>query len=245
VSKLFAFIIALTTMCGGSALAAPMCTTDTLASYISLGSTGCEIGGGTFSGFQVLPAITGAVPITPENISITPVQSGNMLGVDVMISATAMTGELRQALLGYMLMAPSITGSMITVSGTSTTGGAFVSDIQNYCAGGAFLPGDVTGCNGSTDDALVVLNAGSQSATFPAVTKISIVHDFTLDASSGGSATGGMVMDRFTVASTAPIPEPQTYVLMSSALLAIALRAGFRNRAKQAKVLTGGRHAGF
>jgi hypothetical protein len=242
VSKLFAFTIVLTTMFGGSALAAPMCKTDTLASYISLGATGCEIGVGTFSGFQVLPPITGALPIAPGNITITPVQSGNTLGLDVMINATAMAGELRQALLGYMLMAPSITGSMVTVSGTSTTGNGFVTDIQNYCAGGTFLPGDVTGCNGSTDDALVVLNAGSQSAMFPGVSQISVVHDFTLDASSGGTATGGMVMDRFTVASTAPIPEPQTYVLMSSALLAIALRGRLRNRVRQVVAPTGVQH---
>ena len=233
-SRLFTFAFALTTMFSGSAVAAPVCMTDTLASYMSLGSTGCQLGGGTFSGFQVLPPITGADAITPGNITITPIQSGNMLGLNVKVNGTAMAGELKQALLSYMLMAPSITSSMVTLSGTSTSGGAFATYIQNYCAGGTFLPGDVTGCNGSTDDALVILDSGSEQATFPAVSQISIVHDFTLDASTGGSATGGMVMDRFTVGSAGgEVPEPQTYVLMSSAFLAIALRARFRNRAGQ------------
>ena len=231
-NKLFPVTLALITFFSSSALAAPVCVTDTLASYIGLGSTGCEVAGGTFSNFQTLTPITGATAIPASGITITPVQSANMLGIDVMFSVTAMTGELRQALLGYMLTAPSITSNMVTVSGTSATGGGVVTDIQNYCAGGQFLPGDVTGCTGSTDDALVVLNAGTQQATFPGVSQISVVHDFTLDAVGGGTATGGMVSDRFTVASNgpAPIPEPQTYVLMSSALLAIALRSRLQKR---------------
>jgi hypothetical protein len=208
--------------------------TNTLESYISLGSSGCEIGGSTFSGFEVLPPITGALPIAPGNISITPVQSGNMVGLDVMINATATAGEVRQALLGYMVMAPAITGSMVALSGTSVSGGAFVTEIQNYCAGGAFLPGDVTGCTGSTNDSLLILNAGSQQATFPAVSTLNVVHDFTLDAFEGGTASGGLVMDRFTVAAgPEPIPEPQTYVLLSSALLALALRARSRSHRVQ------------
>lgn len=234
-SRFALFAFALTTLSAGSALAAPMCMTNTLESYISLGSSGCEIGGSTFSGFEALPPITGALPIMPGNISITPVQSGNMVGLDVMINSTASAREVRQALLGYMVMAPAITGTMVTLSGTSVTGGAFVTDIQNYCAGGSFLPGDVTGCTGSADDSLVILNAGSQQAMFPAVSTLNVVHDFTLDAFEGGTASGGMVMDRFTVtAGPEPVPEPQTYILLSSALLAIALRG--RSRSHRAQV---------
>jgi hypothetical protein len=219
-----------------------MCTANTLESYISLGSTGCEIGASTFSGFEALPPITGALPVAPGNISITPVQAGNMVGLDIMINATAIAGQVRQSLLGYMVMAPAITSTMVTLSGTSVTGGAFVTDIQNYCGGGAFLPGDVTGCTGPTNDSLVVLNAGSQQATFPAVSTLNVVHDLTLDAFEGGTASGGMVMDRFTVAAgPEPIPEPRTYVLLSSALLAIALRARSRSRAGQV-FQTGGQH---
>lgn len=233
-SKLFPAIVALIAFFGSSAFAAPACMTDTLAGYIGLGSGGCDIGGGTFSGFQTLPPITGALSIAPSDITITPIQMGNMLGLNVTPTVTAMSGELYQVLLGYMLMAPSITSSSVTLSGGSVSGGAFVTDIQNFCAGGTFLPGDVTGCNGSATDGLVILNAGTQQASFSAVSQISVVHDLTFDASGGGSATGGMVMDRFNVSSTAPIPEPQTYALMSSALLAIALRYRMRNRARQA-----------
>lgn len=232
-SKFFSITFALIACLGSSASAAPLCMTDTLAGYIGLGSAGCEIGGGTFSGFQTLTPITGALPIAPTAITITPVQSGSMLGLDVTADVNVMSGELYQVLLGYMLMAPSITSSRVTLSGGSVSGGAFVTDIQNFCAGGTFLPGDVTGCNGSATDGLVVLNAGTQQASFAAVSQISVVHDLTFDALGGGSATGGMVMDRFTVSSAAPIPEPQTYALLSSALLAIALRYRMRSRAGQ------------
>jgi hypothetical protein len=209
-----------------SALGAPMCMSNTLGGYLSLGAAGCEIGGANFSGFATLPPITGAQAIPSGNIMISPVQTGAMVGLDVQISATASSGQLLEALLGYTVKGGSIVADMVSVSGTSATGGAIVTDIQNYCAGGSFLPGDVTGCTGSPGD-LVVLNNGTDQASLAGVSTVNIVHDFTLDAGAGGTASGGMVSDRFTLAGTgpAPVPEPTTYVLMSTALIALAIRS--------------------
>ena len=230
-SKLFLLAFALIALLSSPALAAPACTSGTLASYITLGSGGCDLGSGTLSGFQTLAPITGALEIAPEEVIINPVQSGNMLGIDVMFNSTAASGQLRQALFGYMLMAPAITGSRISLSGTS--GDGFATYIQNYCAGGTFSPGGVSGCM-ANEGALVVLNSGTDQATFGPVTQISVVDDFTLDAFGAQSVSGGMASDRFTVAAGAePIPEPQTYVLMSSALIAIALGSRMRSRAGQ------------
>lgn len=228
--KLCLIVFALVALMSSPVLAAPACTTGTLSSYISLGSAGCDLGSVNFSGFQTLTPIAGALAIAPVEVMITPVQSGNMFGIDAMFDSTAMSDELRQALFGYMVMAPSITGSRISLSGTS--GDGFATYIQNYCAGGMFSPGGVSGCTGN-EGALVVLNSGIDQSTFPAVTHISVVDDFTLDAFGAQSVSGGMASDRFTVgANPQAVPEPQTYVLMSSALIAIALRnrmRAFRN----------------
>jgi hypothetical protein len=237
--KLLSFAFALSLLLRSSALAAPMCITDTLAGYTGLGSTGCEIGSGTFSAFGTLLPITGAEPIAPEDVTIVPVQSGSIIGLDVRFNAaTTASVELLQALIAYTVAAPSVNSSTVTVSGTAVTGGGFLTEIQNFCAGGTFLPGDVNGCTG-TPGSLVVLNAGSDQATFAAVSQLSVVHDFTLDAGSGGTAGGGLISDRFSVGNSQVIPEPRTYVLMSSALLAIALRSRFSSRARKVR-LTGG-----
>ena len=220
-----ALLFALTLLVSGSVLGAPMCMPDTLAGYIGLGSGGCEIAGATFSGFATLPPITGAQAIPATAISVSPTASGTTVGLDLRVDATAASGQILQALFGYMLSGRSFISDSITLSGVTATGGAIVTDIQNYCAGGSFLPGGVTGCRGTAGD-LVVLNSGTDQAVLPGVSNLAIVHDLTLDAGVGGTATAGMISDRFTVAAdSAPIPEPQTYLLMTSALLFLALRS--------------------
>ncbi len=226
-------LLVLTLLLSGSASSAPLCMPNTLASFISLGSGGCDIGSATFSGFDPLPPITGATAIAPSAISITPFTSGNVVGLDIRVTATASAGQILQSIFGYQITGPMILSEMTTVSGTASTGDGFVSNIQNFCAGGMFSPDDVSGCPG-TSGALVVIGNGVDQTALPGLTTLSVVGDFTLDAGFSGTATGGLVSDRFTVqpASTV-IPEPQTYVLLSSALFGIAgLRFAQRRRIK-------------
>jgi len=161
-----------------------------------------------------------------------------MVGLDVRFQATAASGQLRQALIGYMVMAPSIIGDQVTISGVTTSGAAFATEIQNYCAGGSFLPNDVTGCTGSRTGTLLVLGNGTDMTALSTVTRLNVVHDFTLDAGSGGSVTGGLVSDRFTLgaAGNPGIPEPQTYVMVSSAILALV---GLRRLKSKARTIGG------
>jgi hypothetical protein len=213
-----ALVLVLALCAGDPALSAPMCVSDTLSGYIGLGSAGCEIGGATFSDILTLPPITGAEAVPAAAITITPVLSGSTVGLDIQISASAANGDLLQALIRYTLLGGPFISDRATVSGTSAAGGAFVTDIQNFCAGGTFLPGDVTGCTG-TPGALLVFNNGTDHAALAGASQITIVHDFTLDTGSGGTASGGLVSDRF-----GAVPEPHTFVLVSSALLAVAAR---------------------
>ncbi len=102
---------------------------------------------------------------------------------------------------------------------------------RSICPGGMFTADNVTGCPGSAG-ALVVFDNGSNDTTFAGVSTLNVVDDFTFDTGSGGTATGGLVSDRFTVQGAATVvPEPQTYVLLSSALIGFAgLRFAKRSR---------------
>lgn len=234
-------VFVLIVLMSGSARAAPLCITGTLAGYLSLGAEGCEIAGGTFSDFQTLLPITGAVAIAPSAIAINPVQVGNTIGLDFQINAIADSGLLLQALFGYTVMAESTVSTMVTVAGTSVTGAGLVTEIQDRCVGGSFLPGDVTGCTG-TAGTILVLNNGSAQASFAPASQVSIVHDFTLDAGGGGTAAGGLLSDRLGQGMV-PIPEPPTYLPVSAALLGISVSLRFwRRRAQEHS--TGGQNEG-
>ena len=218
-------LIALVFLSGSVARGAPLCVSDTLGGYISLGAAGCQVGGATFSGFAMLAPITGATPIS--NVTISPYQASNVVGFDFQINGAAVSGDLLQAIFGFQVTGNSIVADSLSVSGVSSTGAGFITDIQDYCLGGSFPPNDVTGCGGTAGTLVVVDNGGDQ-ASFGGVSLVGVVNDFTLDAGSGGGATGGLVSQRFTLAASA-VPEPQTWMLLSSALMGLGVVRVVRN----------------
>ncbi len=196
------------------------CATGSLASFIGLGATGCAIGNATFSSFGVLSGITGSIPIAPANITVTPNNLSGAVGITVQTNSRASAGQLLEALFGYSVAGSGIVADQVSLSGTTASGGGSVTDIQDFCLGGTFATGSVTGCSSNRAGTLVVLNSGSDQRSFTAVSSISVVHDFTLDAGPDGSATGGMVTDRFTTTSVSTVPEPATFPLVAAMLLA-------------------------
>lgn len=207
-------------LCVCSPLAsAPVCVTGSLESYIALGGEGCDLGSGNYSGFRVLPPITGATAIAPADITINPLFTATEVALQYVLNQTARNGELLQALFGYLLTAPAITEGTLTVSGTSSGGGGIVTTIRSVCAGGEFAPGSVTGCSGTASDAIVLGN-GTDMQSFTAVALADAVVDITLDAAAGGSASAGVVEDAFVI-----VPEPGTSGLFLSALAGVAILA--------------------
>lgn len=191
------------------------CMSGNLAGYIALGPMGCTIGSIVLSGFQTLPGITGSTPISPQNITITPLGGNTNPGIMLQTSITATAGQLFDTRINYRISGNSYTGDTITLANTSSSGNGAVTDIQDYCLGGAFGPNGVTGCTGKAGN-LLVLGNGSNQATFPAVSSISVTHEFTLDSGGTGSASGGTVTDQFVALAAppgTPVPEPATYVL--------------------------------
>ncbi|HEY3459153.1 MAG TPA: hypothetical protein VGK64_31500 [Bryobacteraceae bacterium] len=209
----------------GLGSAAP-CTNGTLASYVALGAGGCTIGSNSLFGFEVLSGTAGATPIGTVDLAIAPFGTTASFGFTATTTQTAGAGTLLESIFTYKISGDSYTASSISLSGSSETGDGAVTDIQNYCAGGAFGPDGVTGCTAVTG-ALVTVDGAQQTDTalFAGVSLLSITDDFTLDGGLAGSATGGSFTDRFTAGAVSTIPEPFGFALTSLGLaIGILLR---------------------
>jgi hypothetical protein len=184
-----------------------------------LGSAGCAIGANQIFGFQTKNGLAGAIPISPADITITPTGSTFDPGIIATTNASAAAGVQLEALFSYRISGNTYTGSSISLAGSSASGDGAVTDVQNFCAGGIFEPDGISNCTGSPGS-LVLLNSGNDSATFAAVSSISVIDDLTFDGGTRGSAVGGTVTDRFTA-----VPEPFTFLLSAMGLaLAFGLK---------------------
>ena len=191
---------------------AGVCANTTLDQYIALGSGGCSIGNNTIFGFQELLGQAGAVQIAPGNILVT--TSGGNLNPTIQFttSLTVSSPVFDEALITYQIKGNPYMGEATILAGTSATGFGDAASVQNYCLNGTFSANGVTGCPGDpsgTHNVLVNFGNGSAPVAFsPNASSVSITDDFVLDASGGGSATGGSLSDSFNAT-----PEPGSYVL--------------------------------
>jgi len=205
------------------ACASSICTTGTLASYEALGAGGCEIGGDTIASFTTISGITGATPINPSLVAITPSGGTTDPVLTFDVSQTANAGSLLEAIFTYVISGPdNFTTDMTTLSNSSETVDGDVSDTQDYCVGGRFGADGVDGCTGSTSGALLTLDGiqNTDQGSFAGATTLSITDDFVLDGGTAGTASGGIFADQFTATST--VPEPNGIFLLSALGLVFA-----------------------
>jgi len=213
----------LATLVPGRSEAAPVaCVPGTLSDYFAL-SDGCTVGAFQFQNFaQLTTQPAGSSPISPDAVQVMPVASGLAFGVDVSASA----GELLEILFGYDVTGSGIAGASLSLSGASAAGDGVVTAVKNFCEGGSFDPGDVTGCTGTGDALIAVALDGledlNQSLTiFPIVAMLGVVDDIAVDGGLDGSASlNGSVTNQF-VAGANPIPEPASAVLVASGILGL------------------------
>lgn len=193
--------------------ATSLCVSGNLQTYISLGSTGCLIGGSTFSDFQLVSGSAGATPINATAVTIKPfggVADPGIAGIANLMS----TGELLESIFTYRVSGSSYTGETITLAGSSETGAGAVSDVQNFCAGGTFASDGVSGCTGTPGSLLTLDGVQNQDmGLLGPVNFLSVTDDFTLDGTFG-SAAGGTFSDQFSA-----VPEPVNFVLSGIGLI--------------------------
>jgi hypothetical protein len=236
-NKKYAFLAIAGSILLRVASANSLCTTQSLASYIALGSAGCTIGADTFGSFTIItPGTAGATPIDPATVTVTP--SGGTTDPTLTFSTnlTATGNELLESIFNYTAAGASFTSDTLTLAPAMETGNGAVTDIQNYCFGGNFGPDGVTGCAG-TNSTLLGLDGvqNTNSTTIPGVTLLGITDDFTLDgggpsAPPPGTASGGTFIDSYTAtASSSSTPEPGAFLLTALGFSLAALRKPRRN----------------
>lgn len=210
---------------------ASTCNDGSLASYIGLGSGGCTIGANTLYDFQTVSGTSGATAISTADVSISPLGGDSNPGITASLTKVAGANTQLELLFTYQISGASYVGDSITLAGSSETADGAVTDIQNFCAGGIFGPGGVTGCTGFAGSLLALDGIQNQDSTVlgPA-SLISVTDDLTLDGGLLGSASGGTITDRFSA-----VPEPSSYFLTGLGLtlgLGVKLTSARRNRRK-------------
>jgi hypothetical protein len=216
---------ALVALASTRGVAAPVaCSPGTLSDYVAL-AEGCSVGAFLFDNFTLGATLpTGATPISPDVVQVTPVASGLAFGLDV----TADAGELLEILFGYDVSHPAIKGASFSMSGVSATGDAAVTAVKSLCKGGSFNPGGVDGCTGVEAALIVFAIAGNADLAesldiFPFVKLLGVVDDIAVDGGLAGAASlSGEVVNQF-----APVPEPASSLLVATGICAL-LRARYR-----------------
>ena len=199
------------------------CVTGSLADYIALGPDGCTIGANTVANFTILIGISGADPISPADLTISPLADTFHPGLQTSTDTSASAGDLLEAFFRYDIFGSTYVASAITLGGSSESGDGAVSYVQNFCAGGVFALGGLSDCTGIPGDLVTLDGTQNQdSAALGPVSFLNVTDDLVFDGGLAGSASGGLVSDRFTA-----VPEPSTFLFMGLGL-AFTMRLAWR-----------------
>lgn len=248
------FVIALAVIGAGQIKADPLCTTDTLASYmanITTHANSCSIGGLSFWLFNAANAGTsasgpGSTPFNPSQIELTPVSGPSGIGFLITpINANGFQSTatgVRDAEIPFEVACANGTNCLssvfMSISGSATpsnvgggTDGAVVLT-ESYCAGGT-APPPTAPC--FTQDSLAIRPGGSgtvsRTDTFSAVSQLSMNKDLSA-MGNNGTATITSVEDLFLASTPPPVStsEPSTILLLGAGLAGLAFLSSRREQ---------------
>jgi len=200
--------------------AAAICPSGTAASYVALGSGGCQLGNLLFNNFLYTstanPSVLG-IPADAVAINPIPVLFNEGFGFQISSGfATTQPGSFIDGVLQFAVSttdrSASLTGLSLNTNGTSTgTGLASVS--ENFCPGGA----STVNCPGLRN--ISVQSAGGSltiSTNLGRLTELAVSKDINVSAGANGTATTSLVNNQFS--NTSPVPEPGTLTLLGLSL---------------------------
>ena len=192
--------------------AASMATSGPLSGYIAAGNDGFMIGTTRVFNFAVQPVDPGATAISPNNITVNPLNTPGNPGLDFVINRNASGGDLLEVRISYTVMDIGLEGATLSIQGASATGDSATSVFEDLTPSGASVL--TLGVFQLSDDAEL-----TDSASLPPTTSLAVLNDVAIDG-FGGTAALNSVRNTFL------IPEPG-----SASLLALSSAAlGFRRR---------------
>ena len=224
--KLSVFLAATLVAFASIASAAPLCTSlnvVTLADYVALGSTGCQIGDKVFFNFFDSPTSGGSAtaPVPASAVSVTPVGVGTYNpGLTFSSSDWSVTGGSTTA-NSFLDMSFGFTVSVLPGGNSIDDASVTMGTPVTTGTGVVTLGETILAANGFT--VLGTLNVASNGArageTFFAPTgTIQVKKDFFLGVPQNGTGTASI--STFTE-NFSEIPEPVGAILIGSGLLAL------------------------
>lgn len=190
--------------------AAPMATSGPLSSYIAAGNEGFMIGTTRLFDFAVQPVDPDATAISPNNITVNPLNTPGSPGLDFVINRNATGGQLLEVRISYTVMDVGLQGATLSIDGASATGDSATSVFEDITpSGGSVL---TLGVFQLSDDAEL-----SDSVSFTPTSSLTVLNDVAIDG-FGGTAALNSVRNTFL------IPEPGSASLLLLAGAALGLR---------------------
>lgn len=207
------------------ALQAGPCVPGTLNDYAALDPSGCSLGALQFSTFQLVPGISGATPVDPTLVQVTPGGGPFTPSLLLTLNVTATAATIQQLIFRFDVTGPAA-GASVDLNSPAVTDDGAVTGILDVCSGG-FFGGDPSGCSGSPANAVAFAIDGdsmlSASTSFPANSFFDVFFDLTIDPGVMGTAT----LPSASVTINA-VPEPASWTTLILGLGCFA--AGIRRK---------------
>jgi hypothetical protein len=188
-------------------LSAGICVSQSLANYIALGATGCQIGSVQADNFS-FSTISSTVIILAGDITVTPVVAGNMLELMFTSSKFNISGtDAAKYLLAYTIDPGDIRGMEDIMNANSPVFPGFASVTTLACKDAAFTGAVCPTSTASlmTSDDGVTANLFDSTSFTPSIGTVGIRNTLELDANGMSSEIGGFSNVLIT-------PEPATFV---------------------------------